>query len=367
MDCSLSSIDESQAIQSSSAPTDFTKEPVELVTSITDARVNQSDLMSAWDELQPYSVEAAIANWPNMFEFGDNHCIFFAAVLQWVTIEVVDPAPSSLEPFTHSSNPSRRPLTAGGQLHIGVGILPSQRGKGLGRKACELALELAFDLLQVHRVQARIMSSLYCNRARSLFAALGMSHEGSHRRAVTSAAGEWVDVTHMGMLDTDWMVRSRIRTTPKSVWDELLERHQRELEQLLRTEEQAMKLRRTSSMETVHVAPDPADTSSSRSRRSVIFIPSASSPTSSAPTSRASSVAPGSDEDDDAASPPARHTGFDSSGESDYDETETWVRVRNAPGLETPPSPFGASDSVPSSPAQSITSFSSYDTVGTSG
>ncbi|KAI0359583.1 acyl-CoA N-acyltransferase, partial [Trametes cingulata] len=137
------------------------------------------------------------------------------------------------------------------QVHIGVGVSPRFRGKGIGKQACELALRWAFDTLQIHRVEARIMTSACQHRARSLFASLGFSHEGVHRRVVTNSAGEWVDVAYMAMLDTDWTIHTRLKSSPKSLWDELLERHQRERDELLRLEERHNKLRRTSSMETV--------------------------------------------------------------------------------------------------------------------
>ncbi|OSD00275.1 hypothetical protein PYCCODRAFT_713083 [Trametes coccinea BRFM310] len=407
--------------QSSPALTDFDEDPVELVTLISEARVNHDELLKAWDELQPFSVEAAIAEWPNMYDFSDNHCMLFAAVLQSVTITIGDPSsayppgvslsapnPTSRPPpeasdppltqppqstsrswgdflstkedvpdleliwekkrvwetvgLVYISNPSPLP----GQVHIGVSIVPSFRGKGLGRKACELALEWAFNSLQMHRVQARIMSSLYHNRARSLFAALGFSHEGIHRRAVTNVDGEWMDVTHMGMLDTSWMIRAHIRTTRKSVWDELLERHQQELEQLLRAEERAMRLHRTSSMETLHVAPDGSETSSSLRRPLFDYIPSAPSSTSSAIASRASSVAAFSDSESDSESPERvrglRMLGLDSSEGSDYDETDIWVQVQNRANLDD----LYASDADHPPSPRSTTSFSSYDTVGSS-
>lgn len=56
--------------------------------------------------------------------------------------------------------------------------------------------------------------------------------------------GVYKDVTYMGILDTDWMVHHTGRQlnqkfgcpAPKSVWDELLSRHQHEREELLNWE-----------------------------------------------------------------------------------------------------------------------------------
>jgi hypothetical protein len=63
---------------------------------------------------------------------------------------------------------------------------------------------------------------------------------------------EWKDVTYMSILDTDWLMRNfRVyRSAPKSLWDALFARHQREREELLRWEAKAS-LKRTSSMVTI--------------------------------------------------------------------------------------------------------------------
>jgi len=71
------------------------------------------------------------------------------------------------------------------------------------------------------------------------------------------------------MLDTDWVMRTsispRFRVAPKSLWDELFARHQREREELLRWEERNYPLKRSISMETVRniVAPSSVSTSAS--------------------------------------------------------------------------------------------------------
>ncbi|KAI0753165.1 hypothetical protein C8Q80DRAFT_1067940, partial [Daedaleopsis nitida] len=139
------------------------------------------------------------------------------------------------------------------EVHVGVALLPEHRGYGSAMTACAFAVQWAVETIQAHRVQARILSSPHRERAQRLFTALGFAHEGIQRRTVTDAAGEWADVTHMGVLDTDWVVRKRRRAAPRSMWDDLFERHQREREELLRWDEhrERMRLRRTNSMETV--------------------------------------------------------------------------------------------------------------------
>ncbi|KAI1791150.1 hypothetical protein LXA43DRAFT_920768 [Ganoderma leucocontextum] len=148
------------------------------------------------------------------------------------------------------------------EVHVGVGLLPTFRGKGAGMKACAFAVQWAIETISAHRVQARILISPSRSRAQRLFTALGFTHEGIQRRAVPDATGAWVDVTCMGVVDTDWIMRGRLRAVPRNLWDELFARHQREREELLRWEEcqgrLGLGLRRTSSMETVRGERDPA-------------------------------------------------------------------------------------------------------------
>ncbi|KAI0629408.1 hypothetical protein C8Q77DRAFT_285610 [Trametes polyzona] len=302
--------------------TDFAKNPVVLETDIGNAQVQQEALLRAWVDILPYSVEAALAGEREMETFGNNHCLFFAAIL-WRHPKPPPPPPTDgdlpLEdfyegaqheyPFEFDPNevalppPSTEQVwdTVGllyvssafslpGQVHIGADVLPPFRGKGIGRRACDTAVAWALDILQMHRVQARIFGgSPDQHRVRSLFAALGFAYEGVHRRAVASASGEWADVAHMGVLDTDWQIRTRLGVPPRAtLWDELLARHQREREEMLRAEEALRsRPRRSSSMETIRVWQDPED--SARRRRAAADRPL--SPMSSA-TSRSSSRSP---------------------------------------------------------------------------
>ncbi|KAI8978281.1 hypothetical protein BD414DRAFT_495091 [Trametes punicea] len=352
-----------------------------------------------------------------MFEFGNAHCIFFAAVLHLVTLpppeeppqashhvfakafersfkskqsETLDPTltdaeePEDTEDAENAEDDreilqvwrtagvvyvSQSPLPH--QVHVAVAVLPEYRGLGVGRRACELAVEWAMDALRVHRVQARIMSSPHQNRARSLFAALGFSHEGVHCRAVADAVGKWVDVTHMGVLDTNWYIRARLKSSQKSLWDELLERHQCEVEELLRAEEAAAALRRTSSVETIHVTSDPSTAGGAAARRGrqIVTLADGGSASTSTMASRASSTGPCSEYDsgDDSDAPwsggsPGRRTPFGDESDDADELNKTWVQVRSSDRSDA----SYASDYEPSSPPRSTASFSSNDTVDTS-
>jgi hypothetical protein len=93
----------------------------------------------------------------------------------------------------------------------------------------------------------------------------GFSHEGTRRQAFLSPLTcEWKDVTTLALLATDWLLfirerRNDYRPAPKSLWDALFLRHQKEREELLRWEER--NFYRNSSSETIRsgiVTPVPA-------------------------------------------------------------------------------------------------------------
>jgi hypothetical protein len=81
---------------------------------------------------------------------------------------------------------------------------------------------------------------------------------------------EWQDVTTLAILHTDWAMRKFYKTAPKSLWDELFLRHERERDELLRWEENQNRLKRpmTSSMETLRALPLDTDSDASSSSSS---------------------------------------------------------------------------------------------------
>ncbi|KAJ7637172.1 hypothetical protein FB45DRAFT_908468 [Roridomyces roridus] len=99
----------------------------------------------------------------------------------------------------------------------------------------------------------------------SLLTQLRFGHEGTRRRAFYHPlVKEWQDMTTLAILDTDWALRSVIRSAPKSLWDEMFLRHERERDELLRWENRSLK--RSASTETIRVGgggADPVDTDSS--------------------------------------------------------------------------------------------------------
>ena len=160
-----------------------------------------------------------------------------------------------------------------GELSIGIIIQPEYRGKGYAREVVSQVTSTAFDEGKCHRLQAILLGHVAMDNALSLFTKMQVPftpvvfclsltccflyrsfiHEGTRRRAFFSPLEhEWKDATYMAILDTDWVMRNvrAFHPAPKSLWDALFARHQREREELLRWEAKAM-LKRTSSMVTI--------------------------------------------------------------------------------------------------------------------
>lgn len=143
------------------------------------------------------------------------------------------------------------------ELSLGLVLAPAHRGAGHAQRAVTLALDRTFSTHKCHRVQAVLLDHVARDRAVCLFTSLQFAHEGVRRRAFFSPLeAEYKDVTYMGILDTDWVLRGRARrgrlgkAAPRSVWDEMFARHQREREELLNWES-GLPLRRSASVATI--------------------------------------------------------------------------------------------------------------------
>ena len=66
-----------------------------------------------------------------------------------------------------------------------------------------------------------------------LFSHVGFSHEGTRRKAQVGPDAVYKDVTCMGMVDMDWRLWAGHTTTPRSLWDRLFDRQQREQEEIM--------------------------------------------------------------------------------------------------------------------------------------
>ena len=66
-----------------------------------------------------------------------------------------------------------------------------------------------------------------------LFSHVGFSHEGTRRKAQVGPDAVYKDVTYMGMVDMDWRIWAMHTSTPRTLWDRLFDRQQREREEIL--------------------------------------------------------------------------------------------------------------------------------------
>ncbi|KAJ7152580.1 hypothetical protein C8R43DRAFT_885996 [Mycena crocata] len=139
-----------------------------------------------------------------------------------------------------------------GELNLGIILDAKYRSKGYAREALQLVMKHAFDDKHCHRIQASLLNLSAKDRLISLLTQQRFGHEGTKRRSFFNPLmGEWQDVTTLAILDTDWAMRTLYKPAPKSLWDELFLRHERERDELLRWEESQNRLKRTASMETI--------------------------------------------------------------------------------------------------------------------
>ncbi|KAJ6484368.1 hypothetical protein C8R47DRAFT_980819 [Mycena vitilis] len=139
-----------------------------------------------------------------------------------------------------------------GEMNFGIILGSAHRGKGYAREAIQLVLKYAFNDAHCHRIQASLLSLSSKDRMVSLLTQLRFGHEGTKRRSFFNPMiREWQDVTTLAILDTDWAMRGFFKPAPKTLWDELFARHQRERDELLRWEEDQSRLKRTASSETI--------------------------------------------------------------------------------------------------------------------
>ena len=89
-----------------------------------------------------------------------------------------------------------------GTTFVSVGIgAASDRGAGYGREAMELALQFAFDELNLHRVCLTVFA--YNDRAVALYKSLGFTQEGVYRDHLLRD-GQRYDMLLFGLLRREW-------------------------------------------------------------------------------------------------------------------------------------------------------------------
>jgi hypothetical protein len=259
--------------------------------------------------------------------------------------------------------------------------------------------------MNCHRIHVNLLDTSSKDKAMALFISMRFAHEGRRRRAFFSILeSEWKDTTSLAILDTDWMVRSKFLTkpTPTTLWDEMLLRHDRERQQLMRWEDDQTQswptwLKRTSSMETIRMAisgplSDYKDTSDDSAASSEVEDGNNSSSSKILPLSirkgkgkgkrnidRAASPSdpfdtsyPSSDSENDAAYPPPRKSlRFGSPSHTDHRGTDEFFDFgytldSNINSSDYPPFPRASSTSPPlsvataPSPSPSVSSESDH-------
>lgn len=75
-------------------------------------------------------------------------------------------------------------------------------GKGYGKEAMGLMLQIAFLELNLNRVYLRVFS--FNERAIKLYEKIGFAHEGRLREAIFRD-GKWHDIVNMGMLQREYL------------------------------------------------------------------------------------------------------------------------------------------------------------------
>ena len=172
------------------------------------------------------------------------------------------------------------------ELNISIAVLPAFQSDNIATHLISHVLDVAFEKLIAHRVQARVVHSstnpAQTARVIRLLLHLGFAHEGIRRRAaIHPTEGQWADVSVLAMLALDWVRRAGVTPAKGTLWDEMFLRHQREREILLKLEG-SRELKRTRSMETVrdlHLMNDAVPSASMVS--SSVGYPTATSDTSS--------------------------------------------------------------------------------------
>ena len=102
----------------------------------------------------------------------------------------------------HQRSVRRRPACyADAQAHIGMKLLPLERGKGLGTDALRLIIEFGFVIRGLHRLTLWTLHDNYAMQRCAVKA--GVLREGTLRQAMWSA-GAHRDVFIYGILAEDW-------------------------------------------------------------------------------------------------------------------------------------------------------------------
>lgn len=120
-----------------------------------------------------------------------------------------------------------------GEATVGVYITEAWEAETFDVQIIKLLLRWAFEDAGFHRIQTAIFEGNRKVPLMKLFSHVGFSHEGTRRKARAGPDAVYKDVTHMGMVDMDWRIWAVHSDTPRTLWDRLFDRQQREREEIL--------------------------------------------------------------------------------------------------------------------------------------
>lgn len=163
-------------------------------------RLDDASILARWDQDTDYSrfldsapaiprTEAALSRWINEETRGSSTFTFAIRTLDidlligFIQIDGIA--------WNHRS----------GWIAIGIGE-PEYRGRGYGYEAMQLALQFAFDEINLHRLQLTVFS--YNINAIMLYENLGFQREGVMREALLRDGARY-DMLMYGLLRQEWM------------------------------------------------------------------------------------------------------------------------------------------------------------------
>lgn len=120
-----------------------------------------------------------------------------------------------------------------GEATVGVYITEAWLAETFDVQIIKLLLRWAFEEVGFHRIQTALLEGNRKIPLMKLFSHVGFSHEGTRRKARAGPDAIYKDVTHMGMVDMDWRIWAVDSDTPRTLWDRLFDRQQREREEIL--------------------------------------------------------------------------------------------------------------------------------------
>jgi len=120
-----------------------------------------------------------------------------------------------------------------GEATVGVYITEAWQAETFDVQIIKLLLNWAFEEVGFHRIQTTLLEGERKVSLMKLFSHVGFAHEGTRRKAQVGADAVYKDVTYMGMVDMDWRVWAMHSNAPRTLWDRLFDRQQREREEIL--------------------------------------------------------------------------------------------------------------------------------------